>query len=361
MAEPLHSVLAAKLDELAERLACLEQESLDSAVVQDPARAKPLFRELGKLKKIIVTRDEATRLLAQITEAEEIIEQGEDPEFVALAKEELPELEPRYEKARMQLESLLLTDDDSGGRNAILEIRAGTGGDEAALFARDLARMYQRFCERMRWKMHPMTLSESEQGGFKEAVFEVSGEDVFRYMRFEMGGHRVQRVPVTESQGRTHTSAATVAVLAEAEEVDLVIDPKDLEFQATTSSGPGGQHVNKTQSAVRITHTPSGLVVYCQEERSQHKNKAKAMSLLRARLYDMEQQRLASERAETRRTQVGSGDRSQRIRTYNYPQNRVTDHRIGVNYSLEKIVDGDLMALFDALLAKEREDKLRDL
>ena len=357
MLEPLHPALLATLDELDDKLAALEQQGMDPAVMQDQVRSKPLFQQLRQLRKLVDARDKLKHLETQLAEVVEV-GAGDDAELAELAAEEQQELEPAYQIAREDLLTLLLTDDKHGARNAILEIRAGAGGDEAALLARDLARMYQRFCERMSWKMQAMSLSESEQGGFKEAAFEISGEDVSRLMRFEMGGHRVQRVPVTESQGRIHTSAATVAVLPEAEEVDLVIDGKDLEIQATTSQGPGGQHVNKTQSAVRITHKPSGLVVFCQEERSQHKNKAKAMGLLRSRLYDMEQQRLADERAETRRTQVGSGDRSQRIRTYNFPQNRVTDHRIGENYSLEKVIEGGLLPVLEALLCHERDERL---
>lgn len=361
MVRRIHPVLAKKLEEFAARQAELEAQAMDSEIVSDPTRSKKIFQELGRLRKVVGLSERLEALATQIAENEELAASGEDAEIADLAREELPELEDEHEKVLTEIETHLLADDENGDRNAILEIRAGAGGDEAALFARDLARMYERLCERMHWKMNAMNLSESEHGGFKEAVFELKGDRVFHLMRLEMGGHRVQRVPVTESQGRVHTSAATVAVLPEAEEVDLVIDEKDLEFQATTSSGPGGQHVNKTQSAVRITHTPSGIAVFCQEERSQHKNKAKAMQLLRTRLYDLEQSKLAAERSETRRTQVGSGDRSQRIRTYNWPQNRVTDHRIGENFSLEKIVDGDLMPVFEQLLKKERDDRLGEL
>ena len=360
MIEPIHPILAAKLQEFGTRLEALEQEAADPAVMQDQSRSKKLFQELGRLRKVVTAGNELAGLWTEIEGAKELAE-SDDAEMAELAQVELEELAGRYTATRESVETMLLADDEHGDRNAILEIRAGTGGDEAALFARDLARMYQRYCERRRWKMSALSMSESEQGGFKEAVFEVTGDDVFRLLRFEMGGHRVQRVPATESQGRIHTSAATVAVLPEAEDVDVTLDPKDLEFQATTSSGPGGQHVNKTQSAVRITHKPTGTVVFCQEERSQHKNKAKAMSLLRARIFDLEQQKVASERAETRRTQVGSGDRSQRIRTYNWPQNRVTDHRLGQNYSLEKVVDGDLDPVIEDLLADERRRRLEDL
>ncbi|MCB9880744.1 MAG: peptide chain release factor 1 [Planctomycetes bacterium] len=360
MIRPIHPALSKKLAALETRKNELEEQALDPKVSSDPHRSRKLFQELGNVRKLVSSKHRLDALAKQTREHEELLADG-DEELAALASEELPELAREYEETLTDIETRLLVGDEHGERNAILEIRAGTGGDEAALFARDLARMYERFCERQSWKMQAMHLQESEHGGFKEAIFEVVGDGVFRLLRFEMGGHRVQRVPVTESQGRVHTSAATVAVLPEAEEVDLDIDEKDLEIQATTSSGPGGQHVNKTQSAVRITHVPTGLVVFCQEERSQHKNKARAMQLLRARLYDLEQSKLAAERAQTRKTQVGSGDRSQRIRTYNWPQNRVTDHRIGENFSLEKVVEGDLMPMFDALLRKERDDRLGEL
>jgi peptide chain release factor 1 len=361
MVEPLLPILVQKLDELAERAKVLEQKTMDPNLVKNQKRSKQVFGELGRLRKIIAMREELDQLYAQIREAEELIAAKEDEELVELANEELPGITKAYEDLVEQLLDYLLTDEITDARAAILEIRAGAGGDEAALFARDLAEIYKRLCDRHHWKMKPMSLTESDLGGFKEAIYSIEGEDAFRHMRFEMGGHRVQRIPSTETQGRIHTSAATVAVLPEAEDVDVVIDPKDLEIQTTTSSGPGGQHVNKTESAVRITHLPTGIVVFCQEERSQHKNKAKAMRMLTAKVLDHERQKVESERAATRKSQVGSGDRSQRIRTYNFPQNRVTDHRIQVNYSLTTIQAGDLDSIFADLMRKEREDKLGDL
>ncbi len=355
--------LRTKLQNCEARFAELEAQSADPAIIQDRNRSKVLFRELGGLRDIITAYRKYGEVEASLEEAKEIVEGGGDPEFVELAQEEIPDLVAEMERLELEIETLLLEgEDEVGSRDAILEIRAGTGGEEAALFAKDLARIYERFCQRKGWKMKALEYSESDLGGFKEAVFSVSGDGVFRIMRFEMGGHRVQRIPVTDSQGRIQTSAATVAVLPEAEEVDVELDERDLEFQTTTSSGPGGQHVNKTQSAVRITHIPTGLVVFCQEERSQHKNKARALKLLRSRLFDLERQKVEDERAHQRKTQVGSGDRSQRVRTYNFPQNRVTDHRVpGKNFSLEKILDGDLDPLIEDLRLLDREERLRDL
>jgi len=361
MVEPIRPALQTKLGELSERLEALEQQAMDPAVMKDQARSRTLFQELGRLRKVVGRWHDARKLFDEIEQNQELIESGDDPELAELAEEELGDLVADYGEAVEEIETILLVDDEYSSRNAVIEIRAGTGGDEAALFARDLSRMYQRSCERQGWKMKVLSLTETELGGFKEATFSITGTEVFRYLQFESGGHRVQRVPVTETQGRIHTSAATVAVLPEAEDVDVTIDPKDLEFQATTSSGPGGQHVNKTQSAVRITHLPTGLVVFCQEERSQHKNKAKAMHLLRTRLFDLELRKQQEARAEQRRAQVGSGDRSQRVRTYNFPQNRVTDHRTQESYSLEKVIDGDLMPVWAALQRKAREDRLREL
>ncbi len=360
MTAPLSPGFRRRLEELAARRRELEERALDPEWTGDPRRSKTLFRELGRLRKIGDLEERVEELERRLAEARNLCEGGEDPELEDLAAGEVSELEKALPPLVEELEGLLLEDDADLDRDAVLEIRAGTGGVEAALFARDLARMYERYCERRLWKMRPLAVSLSELGGFKEAFFEVRGEEVFRRLRFEMGGHRVQRVPATESQGRIHTSLATVAVLPQAEEVDVRIDEKDLEIQTTTSSGPGGQHVNKTQSAVRITHLPTGLVVYCQEERSQHKNKARALQLLRTRLYDQERRRREEERAEVRRSQVGSGDRNQRIRTYNFRDNRVTDHRIPKNYSLQKVLEGDLDPLFEDLLRLERDLRLKE-
>jgi peptide chain release factor 1 len=283
-----------------------------------------------------------------------------DAEMRALAADELETLKERLPEAERALALKLLPKDAADSRSAILEIRAGTGGDEAALFAGDLARMYQRYADLRGWKVEQISASAAELGGFKEVVFEVVGEGVFARLKFESGVHRVQRVPVTEAGGRIHTSAATVAVLPEAEEVDIAIEEKDLRIDVFRSSGPGGQSVNTTDSAVRITHLPTGLVVSQQDEKSQHKNKAKALKVLRARLYELEREKLASARAADRRSMVGSGDRSERIRTYNFPQGRVTDHRIGLTlHRLPEILEGTgLDELVSALIAEDEAARL---
>jgi peptide chain release factor 1 len=273
-----------------------------------------------------------------------------DPQMVEMARAELESLGQREAELERQMRLLLVPRDPNDEKNAILEIRAGTGGDEAALFAGDLFRMYARYAEKCGWKVEPLSVSESDGGGLKEVIATVSGDRVFSRLKYERGVHRVQRVPVTESQGRIHTSTATVAVLPEAEELDVRIDPKDLRIDVYRSSGPGGQSVNTTDSAVRITHLPSELVVQCQDEKSQHKNKARAMKILRSRLLEHERERQAGERADERRDQVGSGERSEKIRTYNFPQSRLTDHRAGVTlHRLEAVLEGDLDELLDAV------------
>ena len=282
-----------------------------------------------------------------------------EAEMRALAEQEMRGLAERIPDLEGRVQVLLLPKDEADERNAILEVRAGTGGEEAALFAADLFRMYQRFADGHGWRFETMGISETGIGGFKEATACITGRGVFARLKFESGVHRVQRVPETESGGRVHTSAATVAVLPEAEEVDIKIDNNDLRIDVYRASGPGGQSVNTTDSAVRITHIPTGVVVIQQDEKSQHKNKAKAMTILRARLYDAERARRDAERAETRRSQVGSGDRSQRIRTYNFPQGRVTDHRIGLTlHKLDRTMDGDLDELVDALTAEDQAARL---
>jgi peptide chain release factor 1 len=280
--------------------------------------------------------------------------------MAALAKEELGALDPRIEELEQQLKVLLLPKDSADEKSAILEVRAGTGGEEAALFAGDLFRMYQRYADQHGWKVNIISSSESATGGYKEIIASVTGKGVFARLKFESGVHRVQRVPATEAQGRIHTSAATVAVLPEAEEVDIKVDEKDLRIDVFRASGPGGQSVNTTDSAVRITHLPTGVVVIQQDEKSQHKNKAKAMKVLRARLYDLERSKLDAERAENRRSQIGTGDRSQRIRTYNFPQGRVTDHRIGLTlHQLYLVLEGDALdELIDALIAEHQTELL---
>ena len=286
-------------------------------------------------------------------------EAEEDPELRELAANELRELKERVPVLERQVQLMLLPKDDADSKNAILEVRAGTGGDEAALFAADLFRMYQRYAETRGWKFELMSANEIGIGGYKEVIASVSGKDVFLRLKFESGVHRVQRVPVTESGGRIHTSAATVAVMPEAEEVDVHVDEKDLRIDVFRASGPGGQSVNTTDSAVRITHIPTGIVVSQQDEKSQHKNKAKALRVLRARLYEVDRAAKDAERAEARRSQVGTGDRSERIRTYNFPERRVTDHRIKLTlHQLDKMLDGDLDEVVDALLAENQASQL---
>lgn len=317
-----------------------------------------LGREYADLRPVVAEIAEYRRLLDDIAEAEAMLA---DPEMKALAEDELPTLRARLPEVEGALQIALLPKDAADARAAIVEIRPGTGGEEAALFAGDLLRMYQRYAERRGWRTEMIEETETELGGIKEAVMAVQGEGVFARLKFESGVHRVQRVPETESGGRIHTSAATVAVLPEAEEVDVAIDQNDLRIDTMRASGAGGQHVNTTDSAVRITHIPTGIVV-TSSEKSQHQNRAIAMQVLRAKLYDMERARAASERAADRKSQVGSGDRSERIRTYNFPQGRMTDHRIGLTlYKLEQVMQGDLDEIVDALISDDQATRLAEM
>ncbi len=345
-----------------ERLTEVEREMSDASVVTDPRAMSKLGREHRRLKEVIDASADLDKIEQDLKGARQLVsDTPEEDEMHTLAAAEVEELEPQFEAAENRLQLALIPPDDSDEKTAILEVRAGTGGEEAGLFAGDLLRMYQRYCERMGWKMEEISVSGSDMGGFKEVVVSIKGEGSYGLLKFESGVHRVQRVPATESQGRIHTSAASVAVLPEAEEVDVEINEGDLRIDTFRASGAGGQHVNKTESAIRITHLPTNVVVSCQDEKSQHKNKAKAMHVLRSRLYEKALEEERSKRSESRKLLVGSGDRSAKIRTYNFPQGRVTDHRINLTlYRLSEVLDGDLTDLIDALRLRDSEDRLRE-
>lgn len=330
-------------------------------IISDQKRYVKLNKEYKDLRLLIDKRDRYIELTNNMNEAEEIISDGSDVEMVEMAKIQLDEAKEAFPALEEEIKLLLIPKDPEDAKDVVMEIRAGTGGDEASIFAGDLYRMYSKYCESKGWRTNIIDLSEGTSGGYKEIQFEVSGEEVYGTLKFEAGVHRVQRVPQTETQGRVHTSAATVMVLPEAEDFDVQIDPKDVRIDFFCSSGPGGQSVNTTYSAVRLTHIPTGLVAQCQDEKSQHKNKDKAFRVLRSRLYDMELAKRQEEDSAKRNSQVSSGDRSAKIRTYNYPQGRVTDHRIGLTlYDLQNIINGDIQKIIDELRLVENTEKLKE-
>jgi len=350
-----------KLEAIKERFQEVGQQIIQPEVVNDMARYTKLSKEYSDLEKVVRQYDAYQKLLKDIAGARELVNTEKDPEMREMAKEELNELQPQQEAIESALKEMLIPKDPNDSRNSILEVRAGTGGDEAAIFAGDLFRMYQRFCEKMGWRLSILDFTEGTNGGYKEIVSKVEGEDVYGKLKFESGVHRVQRVPATESQGRVHTSAATVAVLPEAEEVDVQINMNDVRVDTFNSSGAGGQSVNTTYSAVRLTHMPSGLVVSCQDERSQLKNKARALGVLRSRLYEIELKKHNDAISSQRLSMVGSGDRSDKIRTYNYPQSRVTDHRIGYTvYNLPTVLEGEIGEFIEQLRIAESAERMQE-
>jgi len=329
-------------------------------IITDQKRYVSLNKEYKDLRVLMDKREAYIELTDNLKEAEDIIANGQDPEMVEMAKMQYEEAKEAIPVLEDEIRFLLIPKDPEDSKNAVVELRAGTGGDEASIFAGDLYRMYTKYCESKGWKVDTVDFSEGTNGGFKEIQFEVSGEDVYGTLKFEAGVHRVQRVPQTETQGRVHTSAATCMVFPEAEEFDIEIDPKDVRIDYFCSSGPGGQSVNTTYSAVRLTHEPTGLVAQCQDQKSQHKNKEKAFKVLRSRLYDMELAKKQEEDAAKRGSMVSSGDRSAKIRTYNYAQGRVTDHRIGLSlYDLPNIINGDIQKIIDELMLAENTEKLK--
>ncbi|MXY14917.1 MAG: peptide chain release factor 1 [Proteobacteria bacterium] len=351
-----------KLETLKERHEEISVSLSDAEIVKDQARFAALSREYAQLGPIVEKFDEHRRLMEDLAYAQELLG-DQDESLKKMAQEETKATAQRIDQLEDELQMLLLPKDPHDQGNVFLEIRAGTGGDEAAIFAGDLFRMYSRYAENKKWKMEVLNKSEGDHGGYKEIIAKISGTDVYSNLKFESGAHRVQRVPVTESQGRIHTSAATIAIMPEVSEIDDVeIDNADLRIDIFRASGAGGQHVNKTDSAIRITHFPSGIVVECQDERSQHKNRARAMSLLSARLLDQERNKQFEQQAETRRSLVGSGDRSERIRTYNFPQGRITDHRIGLTlYKLDEMMQGDMDPVIQPLRNEYQADQLATL
>lgn len=351
-----------KLDSLLKRCDELHKLMSDPAIISDRDRYQKLAKELSSIEDIVKKYNEYKKVISEIGEARHLLEKETSKEIVEMAEKEAGELEERKKQLELELEEMMLEDDPDSNKDVIVEIRAGTGGAEASLFAGDLFRMYSKYAAKNNWKVEIMDSHPAEGGGFKEVIFAVKGQGVYKKFKYEKGAHRVQRVPATEASGRIHTSAVTVAVLAEAEEVDVQINPQDIRLDVFRASGAGGQGVNKIESAVRITHIPSGMIVTCQDERSQNKNKEKAMRVLRARLLEHTRKQHEEKIAKDRRIQVGTGDRSEKIRTYNFPDRRVTDHRIGFTiHDLPNVMEGDMDKIIDALILAEKKLKLSKL
>ena len=350
-----------KLEELYKKWEEIGEQMTDPEVIADMKRFVKLNKDYSELEPIVKAYKEYKDVVENIDSTKEILQTEKDDEFREMAKEELSDLQERKEKLEEEVKLLLIPKDPQDSKNAVMEIRAGTGGDEAGIFAGDLFRMYTKYCDSRKWKVDIVDVTESSAGGYKEIIFNVTGKDVYGQLKYESGVHRVQRVPKTETQGRVHTSAATVAVLPEAEEFDVELNQNDIRNDTYCSSGPGGQSVNTTYSAIRLTHIPTGIVVTCQDEKSQLKNLDKAMKVLRTRIYELEYKKYMDEISSKRKTMVSTGDRSAKIRTYNYPQGRVTDHRIGLTlYNLTSIMDGDIQQLIDALQMAENAEKLKE-
>jgi len=362
MADKNDSLLA-KLDEIEARFNEIEQQISDPEVSSNTNKLIALSKEQGKIRAMVTKYGQYKKAVVGIEEAQQILDDGAaDKDFKELAKEELQEFEGQKDTLLKEITNTLIMADDMDIDSVIIEIRAGTGGEEAALFARDLYNMYVRYAESRRWKVEQLDFSASEKNGFREVIFGIKARGVWSELGYEGGGHRVQRVPQTESQGRVHTSAATVAVLPEPEELDIEIAPDDVVEHVSRSSGPGGQNVNKVSSAIKLEHLPTGITISMQDEKSQHKNRAKAWRVLRSRVYEYHLSKKRAERDSQRKTMIGSGDRSQKIRTYNYPQNRVTDHRINLSlYSLDKIMGGDMGEIIAALKDYDRQQRLKNL
>ncbi len=354
--------IESKFRELEQKYRSIEAEMSNPDTTGNMERYNDLNKKRLELEEPVTKFREYNKLCKEIADTKEVISSSTDKDFLELANEELHELEKNEEKLHQELMFLLIPLDPNDRKNAYLEIRSGTGGEEAALFARDLYEMYNRYAIKSGWSWEVVDFNEADAGGFAKVVVSITGNKVFSRLKYESGAHRVQRVPVTEASGRVHTSAATVAIIPEADDIDVKINPADLKIDTYRASGAGGQHVNKTESAIRITHLPTGIIVACQEDRSQHKNRDRAMKLLSSKIYEVQEEERMKKESETRKMQVGSGDRSEKIRTYNYPQGRITDHRVNLTiYRLESFMQGDIDEVIDALIAAERMEKLKDL